>query len=96
MKVVWHREAEAELIGAAKFYDSRLAGLGADFLDEIDAAVQRVREHPLRFPIVDEDVRRCNIQRFPYCRYFDILADAIRILAVRHHARHPDFWRARR
>ncbi len=38
MNVIYHREAEAELTDAAKFYDVQLRGLGADFLDEVDAA----------------------------------------------------------
>ena len=40
MNVVYHREAEAELIVAAQYYESKVPDLGAGFLDEIDAAVQ--------------------------------------------------------
>ena len=38
--------ALAELSEAAAFYDERVPGLGADFLDEVDAAVARVLQLP--------------------------------------------------
>lgn len=35
-----------EIRESAKFYEDRVAGLGADFLDELDAAMDRI----MRFP----------------------------------------------
>lgn len=33
--------------------------------------------------------------RFPYAIYYRILSDQLRILAFKHHSRHPDYWRYR-
>jgi toxin ParE1/3/4 len=38
--------ALAEIREAATFYEGRVSGLGADFLDEVDAAVGRILEFP--------------------------------------------------
>ena len=33
--------------------------------------------------------------RFPYAIYYRLLPDDLRILAFKHHSRHPDYWRYR-
>jgi hypothetical protein len=38
MTVIYHPHAETELIEAAKYYESRVAGLGKRFLEESDTA----------------------------------------------------------
>lgn len=38
--------ALVEIREAATFYEGRVSGLGADFLDEVDAAVGRILEFP--------------------------------------------------
>ena len=96
MRVVWHAEAEQEFIQAAEFYDARVPGLGAAFIEAVDGTVAQIAEDPERFPTVDEDLQRARVSRFPYCVYFRRLADSLRILVVRHHSRHPDYWKNRR
>ena len=58
MNVIYHPEAEEELIAAARFYDERVPGLGADFLNEFDAAVEEIITHPTRWRKVEADFRR--------------------------------------
>ena len=96
MRVAWHPEAEAEMIEAAQFYDERVHGLGADFLDAIDEAVERLLANPHRFPIIENDIRRCRVKRFPFCVYFRQTIGAWRILVVKHHSRDPDYWKPRK
>ncbi len=96
MNVIYHREAEAELIQAAKYYDAKQTGLGADFLDNADLAVANILKNPLTYPVVDGDLRRYPMERFPYCFYFRIEGGDIRILVIKHHSRHPDYWKDRR
>ena len=33
--------------------------------------------------------------RFPYAIYYRVLPDQLRVLAFKHHSRHPDYWRYR-
>ena len=40
MNFGYHPEAEAEYSAAALFYEKRRPGLGADFIDEVERAVE--------------------------------------------------------
>ena len=66
------------------------------FIDAVEDAVYRIREAPTRYPIIDEDVRRCMARRFPYGILYTIEQDYILILAVMHSSREPGYWKSRR
>ena len=95
MRVIHHPHAEAELIEAAQYYERSVAGLGARFLDEVQTAVSLIREAPQRWRVMEADVRQYLMPRFPFAIYYRALSDHIRILAFKHHSRHPDYWRYR-
>ena len=95
MRVSWNPEADAELTEAALYYADRIATLGVAFLDAVDSAVAEILSDPWRHPVLDEEVRRFRMQRFPYCIYFCPRGDELRVLAVAHHSRDPDFWKHR-
>lgn len=92
MRLIYHPEAEAELVDAAEYYERRLKGLGAEFLDAIDSAVEVVISDPLRHAPCGHGIKRYLMPRFPYALYYRPLSGEIRILAVKHHSRHPDYW----
>ena len=95
MRLIYHPGAEAELIEAAQFYEQRLSALGAQFLDAADIAIRVIEEGPERWGIIEADIRHYLMPRFPYAIYYRVLPDQIRILAFKHHSRHPDYWRSR-
>ena len=95
MTVIYHPEAEAEMIEAAQFYARRVAGLGAEFLAAVDEAVSGIMEAPDRWRTVEKDVRRYLLRRFPFAILYRVMPDHLRILAVKHHSRQPDYWRGR-
>ena len=95
MSLIYHPEAENELLEAARFYEGRVPTLGADFLDQIESAVCVIESDPQRHRIIAEDVRRYLLPRFPFAIYYRVLPDHLRILAIKHHSRHPDYWRER-
>jgi toxin ParE1/3/4 len=95
MRIIHHPDADAELIDAARFYETKVPGLGAEFLDAIDAAVGAILQAPERWRIIAADVRRYLTPRFPYAIYYRVLPGELRILAFKHHSRHPDHWRSR-
>jgi toxin ParE1/3/4 len=95
LKVVYHPEAEAELIEAARYYEQKVTGLGADFLDEVDRGVQLILRAPFRWRVIEEDIRRYCIRRFPYGVIYRMDSQMIRILALKHHSRQPGYWKYR-
>jgi toxin ParE1/3/4 len=95
MRLIYHLDAETELIEAAQYYEHRVATLGVRFLDDADAAVSMIRDAPERWRIIERDVRSYLMPRFPYSVYYRAFSDHVRILAFKHHSRHPDYWRYR-
>jgi toxin ParE1/3/4 len=95
MGLIYHPDAEIELIKAAQFYEQRVATLGSQFLDATDIAVGTIQDDPERWPVIELDVRRYLIPRFPYAIYYRVLPDQVRNLAIKHNSRHPDYWRYR-
>ena len=93
--MTYHPEAEVELVEAAGFYEARSPGLGERFLREFDAAVAEVLATPDLWPVVEGDLRCHTMRRFPFGLYYRVRPDELRILVVKHHNRHPDFWRRR-
>ena len=95
MRLIYHHDAETELIEAARYYESRVATLGRQFLDEADRALARILEAPKRWRIIDGGVRGYLMPRFPYVIYYRDYPDRVHLLAFKHHSRHPDYWRYR-
>jgi len=58
--------AEVEMLDAAVYYQAQAAGLGDTFLEKVDSGVRDIAEHPLAWPIVQGDVRKRPVHRFPY------------------------------
>ncbi|NTV47742.1 MAG: type II toxin-antitoxin system RelE/ParE family toxin [Chlorobiales bacterium] len=65
--------AAEDLAGAVKYYEAQSAGLGADFLDEFDASVERICHCPEAWRKVINNHRRHLFRRFPYAvlYYYD-------------------------
>jgi len=95
MTFSFHPEAELEFLEAINYYEERERGLGYDFAIEVFTTIQNIVNYPTAWPIIEEDVRRCLVNRFPYGVIYGIEQDEIFILAVMHLHRHPDYWKKR-
>lgn len=95
MRLIYHPDAESELIEAARYYESQVATLGVQFLNEADRAVAKILETPERWRIIEDGVRSYLMPRFPNAVYYRDFPDRLHILAFKHHRRHPDYWRYR-
>jgi len=96
MKFDFHPQAEAEFLAAIAYYEDLEPGLGEDFSLEVYFRVLNILSYPNAWPILDDDVRRCLVNRFPYGILYSVEPDRIYILAVMHLHRYPDYWKHRR
>ncbi|MBN2685876.1 MAG: type II toxin-antitoxin system RelE/ParE family toxin [Pontiellaceae bacterium] len=85
-------EAEAELAEAFSWYEDQVPGLGAEFLNVVDAALAGIVRNPNGFPVVHKCVRRCLTRRFPYAVFYLLEPGRIVVLSVFHVRRHPKGW----
>lgn len=83
------------MVEAARFYEQRRAGLGFDFLAEVERSIARMREYPEAGRPIRGGTRRRLLRRFPYGLLYRLDADEIVIVAVMHLRRRPDYWRNR-
>lgn len=70
--------------------------LADDFYAELRHFMTQAAQRPESFPVRERDIRRVNLDRFPYHFLFRIVGENVRILVVRHHRRHPAFGLRRR
>ena len=90
-------EAAEEAEEAARWYEDQCPGLGEEFLEEIDRAIDRIRESPQRWRQYGADarVRRFIVHRFPYAVVYTYDATRVLVIAVAHQHRRPGYWRSR-
>ncbi len=93
----YHPAVEHELREIRNYYEERSLGLGSAFIDELERQILKLAAAPERWIVVEEDIRRCLMRRFPYVVYFrHVATDRIRITAVKHQRRHPQYGRERK
>jgi plasmid stabilization system protein ParE len=93
-------EASAELEAAALWYDNQRPGLGAEFLETVDAALDHIARWPHAAQLVpgvaaDVLARKAPVEKFPYHIAYLEMPEAIRILAFAHDRREPRYWHSR-
>lgn len=84
--------ARQELDDAFDWYQQQAAGLGFDFLDEVDRVVRRIRLFPESCAILADDVRRAQVNRFPYGLIYGAEPGTLVVVAVAHLHREPYYW----
>jgi plasmid stabilization system protein ParE len=90
MYLVFHPKVYSDIDEIMEYYE-RVATreLAAEFYSELRYYMQQAAERPESFAIRERDLRRVNLQRFPYHFLFRIVGDVVRVLVVRHHRRRP-------
>jgi plasmid stabilization system protein ParE len=96
MKHRFAEEALAEFIAAGRYYNQQVPGLGDAFVDEVEAGIRIILNGPKVWRVVENNVRRYLIHRFPYGIYCTIEGDVVVVWAVKHLHRDPDYWQHRR
>jgi plasmid stabilization system protein ParE len=90
-----HPDAEEELSEAIRYYEDVEPGLGQDFAVEIYSAVQRAIANPRAWTVLDGEVRRSLVRRFPYGVLYAEDDGGILVVAVMHLHREPGYWKGR-
>lgn len=96
MTPVFHPEAEAEFNAAIDWYEARSPGQGLEFAAEVRAAVGRAAALPLAWQVVEGDIRRSLVHRYPYGVLYAPEPGRLMIVAVMHLRQRPGYWHGRR
>lgn len=89
--------ARAEAKAAAHWYESEQQGLGDDFVEALDAALEIIENDPYRFARLEtirttREIHRIPLARFPFYVIYEIKANEVVVLAVAHAKRGPGYW----
>lgn len=97
MRLEFHRQIASDISRIMDYYED-VAGpkLADDFYSELRSFFQKAADSPEAYDIRERDLRRVNLERFPYHFLFRIVRDRVRILVVRHHRRRPSLGLHRR
>lgn len=91
----FHPEAQAEFIGAARYFEAEAENLGVDFVDFVQRASLRLVEFPESGRRAGRRLRRVVVPRFLYVLLYRVERERIFIVAVAHPRRRPGYWRSR-
>jgi len=90
-------EADWELTREAIFY-AREGGaeLGNAFISEFERALSLLCTHPDLGAPWGNRRRRFPLRKFPFSIIYFTRADELRVIALAHHSRKPDYWLRRK
>ena len=83
---------DLDVVATYQWYEAEQAGLGSEFLEELDASYDRILDGPFKYRDLESGIRRVLLRRFPYAVYFAVEADVVVVLAVLHVSRDPAEW----
>lgn len=95
MSVEFHPQAALEFEDAVLYYNERQPGLGKQLMQEVYTAIDRIIAYPTAWTLLEGNIRRALVHRFPYGLLYVTNHDEIKILAVMHLNRKPDYWKDR-
>ena len=95
-----HDAAAQEAAEAAAWYEKERPGLGLDFEQAIDAALDLLEQDIVPMTSAPgvagtRGVKRLLLRRFPYAVIVRERGTEIFVIAFAHHARRPGYWRDR-
>lgn len=95
MSFRFHPDAATELSEAVQYYEDSEKSLGQDLAFEVLSAVRRAVAHPRAWAILEGEIRRSLVRRFPYGILYAPETQGILVVAVMHLHRVPGYWKDR-
>ena len=95
MTIRWQPDAVEEVDAIAAFYQEKQPGLEQRFLEVLEDALRRIERRPHMYQVIEQDIRRCRLPRFPYGIIFRVRSKHVEIIAVMHLHRQPGYWQTR-
>ncbi len=91
----FHPLAERELFEAMDWYDGKVRGLGAEYLDRVTQGLEHIQSFPESCPVLLGRARRKTLRQFPFNIVYSIDRSGIFVLAIAHQKRRTYYWKDR-
>ena len=89
--ISYHPKVPSEVREILDYYESISTVLADDFWSELSETLDYARRFPTRHHFDPSGRRRGNLSKFPYHCLFRVFDTSVRITAVRHNNRHPNY-----
>ena len=96
MSFSFHPKAEEEFNKAIDYYEDIELGLGYDFALEVYSTIERSVEFPKAWLVLEGEIRRSLVKRFPYGVLYSEEHEGIFIVAIMNLHRKPGHWKHRK
>ncbi len=94
-KLVFHPDVASEIKASHTWYQAQAAGLGDDFITELESTYQAITELPETWPKFQRGFRRYLLSKFPFSVIYKDTDDYVFVVAVMHNSRRPGYWISR-
>lgn len=94
-KITFRKEAEQDIEEIYEWYELKRDGLGEEFLNSIDEVLSKLTFNSKIYPIVNKNIRRAFVKRFPFGIFYFEEESSIIVFAVMHARKSPSNWRKR-
>ena len=88
--------ARLEMLEAAGWYAAQSRMASPRFMRALDATLDRLRDNPLQYQKVDDELRRARVRGFMYSVVYAVVDDRIVIVGCVNTSRNPAHWRERK
>jgi hypothetical protein len=96
MQLSFNQRVAVEVRRIVDDYDAQSEGLGGEFVDEYNHALNLIETHGARMAVWRDNVRTVRLGRFPDGVYYRVAGDIARVIVVKHLHRDPDYGMNRR
>ncbi len=91
----FHPSIYGEVQETYSWYEQQAAGLGDDFIGELEAAYESIKSLPETWPKFGKRTRRFLLTKFPYAIVYKPSISICHVVAVMHQSRKPGYWLGR-
>lgn len=91
-RVLFRPDVLTDIAESTAWYRTRGWALGEEFAEVLDTCLETISEHPLRYPVLSENVHRAVLPRFPYSVIYEVTEEEIIVLACLHGRRNLRRW----
>jgi toxin ParE1/3/4 len=90
--VIYKPLAQLEVDEAYAWYQQARILMGAAFISQLERTNGFLAENPHLYPRVLGELRRANLNQFPYSLFYVIDGDTVNVLSCFHQHRDPTQW----
>jgi plasmid stabilization system protein ParE len=97
MRLEFHHQVASDVSQILDYYEGiGEPELAEEFYSALRSFFHKAAQFPEGYATRTRDVRRVNLERFPFHFLYRIVDDRVRVLVVRHHSRRPSLGSRRR